>query len=63
MNRKETQKQIVDSELMKIAQKNGVDFASLQRLLQAEKEKKILRRRINIQQTIKLEIENLYGES
>ncbi len=57
------QKQIVNSELMKITQKNGVDFDSLQRLLQAEKEKKILKRRVNIQQTIKLEIEKLYGES
>ena len=52
-----------DTELKTLSEKNGVDFELLQRLLQLEKEKKMLKKRFNIQQTIKSEIEKIYGES
>ncbi|MDM8554678.1 hypothetical protein QUF75_08125 [Desulfococcaceae bacterium HSG7] len=50
-----------DAELKNLSEENGVDFEFLQKLLKLEKEKKMLKRRFNIQQTIKSEIEKIYG--
>lgn len=51
-----------DEELEKQARKNGVSFISIQKLLQAEKTKKLLKRNALIQQNIDKEITNSFGD-
>jgi hypothetical protein len=47
-----------NEQLEKHCQKNGVSFISIQRLLEAEKTKKLLKRNSLIQQNIDKEIDN-----
>ncbi|MDM8543975.1 hypothetical protein QUF90_23110 [Desulfococcaceae bacterium HSG9] len=61
MNQKRDVMKSFDAELKNLSEENGVDFEFLQKLLKLEKEKKMLKRRFNIQQTIKSEIEKIYG--
>jgi hypothetical protein len=51
-----------DEELEKQARKHGVSFISIQKLLQAEKTKKLLKRNALIQQNIDKEITNSFGD-
>lgn len=51
-------KQAHDEELERFCRKNKVSFISMQKLLQAEKTKKLLKRNSMIQQNIDKEITN-----
>ena len=51
-----------DEELEKQTRKHGISFISIQKLLQAEKTKKLLKRNALIQQTIDKEITNSLGD-
>ena len=58
MNRISTIRQSHKEDLEKQCRKNQVSFISVQKLLEAEKTKKLLKRNALIQQTIDKEIEN-----
>lgn len=58
MNRIQNLKETHNEELEKSCQVNQVAFTSIQKLLEAEKTKKLLKRNALIQQTIDKEIEN-----
>lgn len=58
MNRINTIRQSHNEDLEKQCRKNQVSFISVQKLLEAEKTKKLLKRNALIQQTIDKEIEN-----
>jgi hypothetical protein len=58
MNRINTIRQSHNEDLEKQCRKNKVSFISVQKLLEAEKTKKLLKRNALIQQTIDKEIEN-----
>ena len=51
-------KQVHNEELEKYCRSNQVAFTSIQKLLEAEKTKKLLKRNALIQQTIDKEIDN-----
>ena len=58
MNRINTIRQSHNEDLEKQCRKNQVSLISVQKLLEAEKTKKLLKRNALIQQTIDKEIEN-----
>jgi len=58
MNRINIIRQSHNEDLEKQCRKNQVSFISIQKLLEAEKTKKLLKRNALIQQTIDKEIEN-----
>ncbi len=58
MSRINTIRQSHNEDLEKQCRKNQVSFISVQKLLEAEKTKKLLKRNALIQQTIDKEIEN-----
>ncbi len=58
MNRINTIRQSHNDDLEKHCRKNQISFISVQKLLEAEKIKKLLKRNALIQQTIDKEIEN-----
>jgi hypothetical protein len=58
MSRIEKIKQIHAEELERNCRKNKISFISIEKLLEAEKTKKLLKRNALIQQTIDKEIEN-----
>jgi len=58
MSRIHTIRQSHNEDLEKQCRKNQVSFISVQKLLEAEKTKKLLKRNALIQQTIDKEIEN-----
>lgn len=58
MNRINTLRQQHNEQLEKYCQKHGISLISIQKLLEAEKTKKILKRNALIQQNIDKEINN-----
>ena len=58
MNRITTIRQSHNEDLEKQCRKNHISFISVQKLIEAEKTKKLLKRNALIQQTIDKEIEN-----
>lgn len=63
MSRIDEIKQSHAEELEKQCRKNQVSFISVEKLLEAEKTKKLLKRNSLIQQTIDKEIENSINEN
>ncbi len=61
MSRINTLRQLHNEQLEKLCRKNGISYFSLQKLLEAEKTKKLLKRNSMIQQNIDKEIHNSMG--
>ncbi|GEM_PF-3173001 len=59
MNRIDLLKEHYESDLKIIAEKNSIDFESLARLLSEEKTKKLLKKRVSIQDSIDREFNNI----